>query len=376
MRILLRAAPDLDLWGEFSTEAEGFVAAGSEVQLRAGTEHPAEHWERARSTGSSAARGDGAFDDDGLIVQDAAPVGQRWLPRAHVGDYLGALLADDRERAFQLTQAFDDQPNPVTLERFPIGSEVMVLPEPGSASWMPGQVRAGLDVGALPGGGTVGEQLVKLSTNGEVRWFGDDQIIETRYFSGSWATTTEQAATPRALNVRAATPRRADPEELLLLVDRVPSWEDMRWRERDGHYVAELDGIVRHLHASADGGGYYGATFDLTMEDGSRRTLIGPYTSGSWFLNDAFPELGGVVEATATDSAHTLWSRGSGEAIQLTRARLAEIHTQFPELAGQQQSAIAVRDRRRADRVRAVQSSGDPPPETPPQSRPAPGRQP
>jgi hypothetical protein len=376
MRILLRAAPDLDLWGEFSTEAEGFVAAGSEAELRARTEHPAEDWERARTTGSSAARGDGAFADAGLIVQDAAPVGQRWLPRAHVGDYLDALLADDRERVFQLTQAFDDEPA-VTLERFPIGSEVIVLPDRRNAAWIRGQVRAGLDVGELPGGGTIGELLVKLSTNGEVRWFGNDQVIEPRYFSGSSTTTAEQAAaTPRAFNVRAATPRRADPEELLLLVDHIPTWQEMRWRERDGHYVAELDGVVRHLHASADGGGYYGATFDLTMEDGARRTLVGPYTSGSWFLNEAFPELGGVVEATATDSAYTLWSRGSGEAIQLTRARLAEIHTQFPELAEQQQSAIAARDRRRADRARAVQNTGDSPPATPPPNRPAPGRQP
>jgi hypothetical protein len=44
VRILLRAGRDQDLYGEFSTNAEGFVAAGTEAQLRARTQHPARAW--------------------------------------------------------------------------------------------------------------------------------------------------------------------------------------------------------------------------------------------------------------------------------------------------------------------------------------------
>ena len=65
MRILLRAGCDQDLYGEFSTNAEAFVAAGTEAQLR---------------TGSSCRDRTGAFPDPGLLVRDAGR-GRRWLPR-------------------------------------------------------------------------------------------------------------------------------------------------------------------------------------------------------------------------------------------------------------------------------------------------------
>lgn len=57
---LLRAAPAVDLCGEFST----------------------------------------------LIVQDAR-AGQRWLAREHLADYLRALLADDPERLLLLTRPLE-----------------------------------------------------------------------------------------------------------------------------------------------------------------------------------------------------------------------------------------------------------------------------
>jgi hypothetical protein len=182
--VLLRAAPDSDLWAVYTTVAEGFGPVGSEAELRARTEFSPAAWERARATGSSAARGDYGFDDEdcGLIVQDATPVGQRWLPRAQLADYLRALLADDRERLFQLSQAFADDPAPAILERYPVGSPILVRPDRSpDAPWVRGQVRAGLDAGTLPDGASFGRLLVRLSSTGESRWFGA-QWLRDRYY--------------------------------------------------------------------------------------------------------------------------------------------------------------------------------------------------
>ena len=103
MRFLLRAGRDQDLYGEFSTNAAGFLAARTEAQLRARTQHPARAWERARRTGSSRRDGSGAFADPGLLVQDVGR-GRRWLPRARLAHYLRARQADDRERLVLLTE--------------------------------------------------------------------------------------------------------------------------------------------------------------------------------------------------------------------------------------------------------------------------------
>jgi hypothetical protein len=174
------------------------------------------------------------------------------------------------------------------------------------------------------------------------------------------ANTPQQATSGRPFNVRAATPRRGAPETLLLYVDRIPRIEEMRWRERDGHYVAELDGFVSNFAHDPDGQGFYGASFELTMEDGSRRTLVGPFSGGAWAVNEAFPELGGVVEATATDSAFTFDGNFGGMAIKLTTARLAEINASFPQAATLRDTGAGPdpAQERRADRLRWAVGSG------------------
>ena len=87
MRILLRGGQGQDLYGEYSTLADAFVAAGGEAQ-RSGSSRP----DRL-----------GAFAQPGLLVRDAGP-GRRWLPRQHLTDYLGAPQAEDRERLLLLTR--------------------------------------------------------------------------------------------------------------------------------------------------------------------------------------------------------------------------------------------------------------------------------
>jgi hypothetical protein len=76
VRILLRAAPSEDLYGEFSTLAEGFTA-------------------------------EGGFADQGLLVQDAGR-GHRWLPRERLAAYLRAHQADDQELLLLLSQPLEE----------------------------------------------------------------------------------------------------------------------------------------------------------------------------------------------------------------------------------------------------------------------------
>jgi hypothetical protein len=134
MRILLRAAPDEDFWGEYETISEDFLDAGPEAELRARTEHGEEQWARARSTGSS--RSAGAFTDAGLIVQDAGDQRRRWLPRANLASYLRALLDADYRfavlddvsgRRLQLTHPIAGPTTTTNLDRLRAGLEAIAL---------------------------------------------------------------------------------------------------------------------------------------------------------------------------------------------------------------------------------------------------------
>jgi hypothetical protein len=107
VRILLQAAPAEDLYGEFSTLSEGFVAVGTRSRLRPLTRHSTGAWLRAEQTGSSRPGGEGGFADEGLLVQDAGQ-GQRWLPRQRLGAYLRALQAEDAERLLLLSQPLEE----------------------------------------------------------------------------------------------------------------------------------------------------------------------------------------------------------------------------------------------------------------------------
>jgi hypothetical protein len=142
--------------------------------------------------------------------------------------------------------------------------------------------------------------------------------------------------------VLGAWPDEHDPTELHLLVNRVPSHEELRWQEHGPIYVAERDGFVKQLFYEGPGDGFYGAVFHLTMEDGSRRELIGPFSGGAHTVDEARPELA-AVDVTLSE-----WATGDVPyptvyAGAITAEKLADIHRQFPELAEQQRQAIAAR---------------------------------
>lgn len=71
---------------------------------------------------------------------------------------------------------------------------------------------------------------------------------------------------------------------LILKLGRVPAFDAFRWKERrfdsnSAIFWSVLDGHVRYLtEDKQDQTGFGGSKWDLTMEDGSTRVLVGPWS--------------------------------------------------------------------------------------------------
>lgn len=115
-RLVLKAAPDRDLYIEWSTVVEQAVAIGTREQMAAylagnadSADSVEERLRRCDETGTSAMWSpqpplEGAWDDTGLIVEQTGV-----LRRSDMAAYADALLADDRQAAFALLQPFEDE---------------------------------------------------------------------------------------------------------------------------------------------------------------------------------------------------------------------------------------------------------------------------
>jgi len=109
----------------------------------------------------------------------------------------------------------------------------------------------------------------------------------------------------------------ANGPSIKLIVDKLPDYKDLRYtrhpatdklsRERGHIYYAELGGYVSFYYYSRPDEGYGGRKFPLSMEDGSTRILVGPWSSNSMSVNRL--GLGPCVEVTITDD-EKVWDRG------------------------------------------------------------------
>lgn len=88
---------------------------------------------------------------------------------------------------------------------------------------------------------------------------------------------------------------RANRPNLYLLVDEVPPLDALRFRLHDkggeidgGIYFAEHDGYCQFFshHGKGNNGGFGGAKFEITLIDGTRKTLLGPWSSNSGEVNE------------------------------------------------------------------------------------------
>lgn len=68
--------------------------------------------------------------------------------------------------------------------------------------------------------------------------------------------------------------------QLVLVVDRMPGLSTMRYEKANGIYYAENeDGYVFFLAYKSPGKGFCGRRFELTMKDGRKEVLEGPWSS-------------------------------------------------------------------------------------------------
>jgi len=80
--------------------------------------------------------------------------------------------------------------------------------------------------------------------------------------------------------------RFANRPVLELLVDKISDADDFVYEERNCLFFAENDGEVSFFAYKGPGDGYYGRTFNIRMKDGSRKDLIGPWSSRAGCVND------------------------------------------------------------------------------------------
>ena len=73
---------------------------------------------------------------------------------------------------------------------------------------------------------------------------------------------------------------------LEVLVDKIPR-DDLRYEQKGELFFAEHEGYVSFFAYSGPGDGYGGSRFDIIMKDGSKKTLIGPWSSRPGVMNNA-----------------------------------------------------------------------------------------
>jgi hypothetical protein len=122
-KIIIKAAPDKDLYVEWSSIVEAPTAIGTRAEMHdylartqrnVGTDTAETRLARADANGSSSLRDpmstydgvlDGAWEDEGMIVKQRG-----WLPRAKLAEF-AELYARDDESCYALLEPFEDDPD-------------------------------------------------------------------------------------------------------------------------------------------------------------------------------------------------------------------------------------------------------------------------
>ena len=100
---------------------------------------------------------------------------------------------------------------------------------------------------------------------------------------------------------------------LQIVVDEIPSREDLRYQHKRSLWFAEKDGYVSFFcwKGPGDDGGYYGSKYTIILEDGSTVTLLGPWSSNSAAMNRNFiPQCLDVAIKTEEDN-FSCWCSGA-----------------------------------------------------------------
>lgn len=92
---------------------------------------------------------------------------------------------------------------------------------------------------------------------------------------------------------------------LVVLVDKIPSWDSLVFNEVDGIYYSIIDGYASYLYYKQPGEGFAGRVFNVKMVDGTTRELKGPWSSRAGCVNTTLynsdSSKGPIVDVTMTD---------------------------------------------------------------------------
>ena len=92
---------------------------------------------------------------------------------------------------------------------------------------------------------------------------------------------------------------------LVVLVDKIPNHDDLRFNQQGGMYWAIKDGYASYLYYTHPGEGFAGRVFTLKMVDGTTQELKGPWSSRAGCVNTVLHDLSGlqgpIVDVTMTD---------------------------------------------------------------------------
>ncbi len=72
---------------------------------------------------------------------------------------------------------------------------------------------------------------------------------------------------------------------LLIETDKLPEYDTMRYQERMGIYYAEREGFASYFYYTSPDVGFGGREFPITMKDGTKKTLKGPWSSRAACVN-------------------------------------------------------------------------------------------
>ena len=100
---------------------------------------------------------------------------------------------------------------------------------------------------------------------------------------------------------------------LQIVVDEIPSREDLRYQHKRNLWFAEKDGYVSFFAWAGPGneGGFYSSKYAIILEDGSTVTLLGPWSSNSAAINKYFiPQCLDVAIKTEEDK-FSCWCSGA-----------------------------------------------------------------
>lgn len=88
--------------------------------------------------------------------------------------------------------------------------------------------------------------------------------------------------------------RFANNPTLIIEVDQIPKYEDLRFEIKENIYYAEKEGFVSFgyydFERGGNQGGYGGAKWTLNMKDGSKKEVWGSWSSNSSGANRYFPK--------------------------------------------------------------------------------------